>query len=122
MKVSFISEYILFWCDFIKIIIEKYWINPQYLLIITDFDIVDKETGGTLSIIVSLMQKEYRKLRLKSNRSTDMVENYIQFRIYRVNVCPFKKTNDSVQIFLFLLNLRSIIRRLCWNRFQRVNK
>ena len=64
----------------LEIKLEKYWTNPQYLLIITECDIVCKETG-TLSIIISLMQKlNHRTLKIRDKN----LEVFIQFRLFKV--------------------------------------
>ena len=80
MKV-FYSIFFLFQINRIKFsFIEKYWTNPQYLLIITKNDVVSKD--GTAHLIISLMQKDIRKKRLKNKNNSS--EEYIQFRLYQV--------------------------------------
>lgn len=58
--------------------LEKYWKNPQFLLIITELDIVSKE--GCATLIISLMQQIDRNKKLKKLSS----EEYIQYRLYQV--------------------------------------
>jgi hypothetical protein len=64
----------------LRFVIEKYWTNPQYLIIITKNDVVSND--GTAHLIFSLMQKDIRKKRLKNKNNSS--EEYIQFRIYQV--------------------------------------
>lgn len=66
--------------------LEKYWKNPQFLLIITELDIVSKE--GCATLIISLMQQIDRNKKLKKLSS----EEYIQYRLYQV-LLKFKKLN-----------------------------
>ena len=66
--------------------LEKYWKNPQFLLIITELDIVSKE--GCATLIISLMQQIDRNKKLKKLSS----EEYIQYRLYQV-LLQFNKLN-----------------------------
>ena len=57
-----------------------YWTNPQFLISLTDVDPTDNENMATL--IISLMQKNTREKRFKTNG--EPAEEAIQFRLYRV--------------------------------------
>lgn len=60
---------------------QRYWTNPQYLIRLVDVDLDDNENLAT--IIIALMQKNTRENRAK--KSGMLAEEFIQFRLFRVN-------------------------------------
>ena len=60
----------------------KFWINPQFLVILRDVDKDDNENMAT--VIVSLMQKDARIKRIKTRQET--TEEFIQFRLFKVKL------------------------------------
>ena len=76
-------------------VIAKFWTNPQYLIKLEDVDIYDNENKCTM--IVTLMQKNYRLKKIKNKYNYG--EN-IQYRIFKVYFLP-KKENVLVLIFHF---------------------
>lgn len=65
--------------------IEKFWKNLQVLIKIEDVDIYDNENKCTM--IVALMQKNFRLNKIKNKNKNSYKEN-IQFRIYKVQFLP----------------------------------
>ena len=59
---------------------SKYWTNPQFIVHLIDHDLNDDEDKACL--LIALMQKDSR---LKRNATTDSAEEYIQFRLFKVN-------------------------------------
>jgi len=70
LKSCFDQKY-LFHKKYSRIQIENYWLNPQFLLVITDQDIPAHGTFAT--VIISLLQRTPRTK-----------EHHIQFRIHRI--------------------------------------
>lgn len=60
---------------------SKFWTNPQFLVQLTDVDNDDNEDMAT--IFVSLIQKDSRLKRTETGE--DSCEEYIQFKIYKIN-------------------------------------
>ena len=59
----------------------KYWSNPQYFVKLTDPD--DGDNIETCSVVVSLMQKNRRRMRTDL-KTLDYLEVAIGFEIYKV--------------------------------------
>ena len=60
----------------------KYWTNPQYFVKLTDPD--DGDNISTCSIVVSLMQKNRRRMRTEM-KTLNYLEVGIGFKIYKVS-------------------------------------
>lgn len=60
---------------------SKFWLNPQFLVTLTDVDSDDNENKAT--IIISLMQKDSRLKRMQTGENS--CEEYIQFKLFRIN-------------------------------------
>ena len=64
---------------FILKLIEKFWMNPQYFVKLTDPD--ETDDVDTCTLIVSLMQKFRRKMRTQM-KTVQYLNLAIGFRIY----------------------------------------
>ncbi len=74
----------------------KFWINPQFLVALTDVDADDNENCCT--IVIALMQKDARLKRFKTGRDS---EESIQFRLYKVSfVHGIIKNNSHIYLLL----------------------
>ena len=68
--------------EFLLIMAAKFWTNPQFVF--TFFEVDRDEGENEATVIVSLMQKDSRLKRLKSCGESS-TEEYIQFRLYKVD-------------------------------------
>ena len=68
---------------FILKLIEKFWMNPQYFVKLTDPD--ETDDVDTCTLIVSLMQKFRRKIRTQM-KTVQYLNLAIGFKIYKVRI------------------------------------
>ena len=79
------SQYQMKIFDFVFILklIEKFWMNPQYFVKLTDPD--ETDDVDTCTLIVSLMQKFRRKMRTQM-KTVQYLNLAIGFKIYKVRI------------------------------------
>jgi hypothetical protein len=80
---------IFIWKNFL----EKFWINPQYLVRLNFIDDGDDENLCTM--IIALMQKDTRQRRIHGLEG----EDYVQFRVFKVRIYSFLVDDKSDQSF-----------------------
>ena len=77
---------------------EKYWKNPQFLVKLENHEACENE--NTTTILIALMQKDGRLKRAHSN--SDSAEEFIQFRLYKVELNMMFKKNLYYNTYLIL--------------------
>ena len=79
-------------CFFILKLIEKFWMNPQYFVKLTDPD--ETDDVDTCTLIVSLMQKFRRKMRTQM-KTVQYLNLAIGFKIYKVRITKIQILNRN---------------------------
>lgn len=82
----------------------KYWINPQFLIKLVDYG--HYEEDDTCGVLIALMQKDSRLKRMHTQG--DSAEEFIQFRLYKINDDVDVDENDYIGLRLYANQLTRV--------------